>query len=54
MVIGQCIPPANGFILEKISNTRAVLSGGIMDDGTDLTYNDNLYLLEISVKVVVS
>ena len=54
MVIGQCILPANSFILEKINNTRAVLFGGTEDDDTELTYSNNLYLLEISVKVVVS
>ena len=26
-IIGQCIPPASDFIIDKINNTRAVLFG---------------------------
>uniref|UniRef100_A0A1X7UN70 Protein kinase domain-containing protein n=1 Tax=Amphimedon queenslandica TaxID=400682 RepID=A0A1X7UN70_AMPQE len=51
-IIGQCIPPAGGFIIEKISNTRAVLFGGIENvDNTRDTYANNIYVLEIHISI---
>ncbi|XP_019861846.1 PREDICTED: probable serine/threonine-protein kinase DDB_G0271682 [Amphimedon queenslandica] len=54
-IIGQCIPPVSGFVIEKISNTRAVLFGGLETDGeAKVTITDNIYniILEISVSTV--
>ena len=52
-IIGQCIPPASIFIIDKINNTRAVLFGGAETDDTVTTYSNNIYILEISVSTVV-
>ena len=49
-IIGQCIPPASDFIIDKINNTRAVLFGGRENDDT---FSNNIYILEISVSTVV-
>ena len=49
-IIGQCIPPASDFIIDKINNIRAVLFGGIENDDTR---SNNIYILEISVSTVV-
>uniref|UniRef100_A0A1X7SU98 Uncharacterized protein n=1 Tax=Amphimedon queenslandica TaxID=400682 RepID=A0A1X7SU98_AMPQE len=52
-IIGQCIPPANNFIIEKINNTRAVLFGGVeTDDDDEDTRTNNIYILEISISTV--
>ena len=51
-IIGQCIPPASYFIIDKINNTRAVLFGGVKSD-CFFTHSDNVYILEISVSTVV-
>ena len=48
-IIGQCMPLAAFFIIEKINNTRAVLFGGL---GSNAFSND-IYILEISVSIVV-
>ena len=50
-ITGQCIPPASYFVIEKINNSRAVLFGGLVDDGTR---SNDVYFLEISVSSVVS
>ncbi|XP_019862231.1 PREDICTED: kelch domain-containing protein 2-like isoform X2 [Amphimedon queenslandica] len=51
-IIGQCLPPAGGFIIEKINNTRAVLFGGMeTDDKAKETVANNIYLLEIHVSI---
>ncbi|XP_019861627.1 PREDICTED: uncharacterized protein LOC109590138, partial [Amphimedon queenslandica] len=52
-IIGQCIPPASHFIIEKINNTRAILFGGVetYDDAKETTTN-NIYILEISISTV--
>ena len=51
-VIGECIPPVDGFIIEKISNARAVLFGGIVqDDKTEATASNNMYLLNIDLSL---
>ena len=53
-IIGQCIPPADDFIIEKINNTRAVLFGGAeIDDDAKSTATNNIYVLEISISTVV-
>uniref|UniRef100_A0A1X7UMF9 Uncharacterized protein n=1 Tax=Amphimedon queenslandica TaxID=400682 RepID=A0A1X7UMF9_AMPQE len=52
-IIGQCIPPASHFIIEKINNTRAVLFGGReTDDESENTFTNNIYLLEMSISTV--
>ena len=53
LIIGQCIPPASAFIIDKINNTRAVLFGGVENDDTVTTVCNNIYILEISVSTVV-
>ena len=52
-IIGQCIPLASEFIIDKINNTRAVLFGGRETDNTATTYSNNIYILDISVSTVV-
>uniref|UniRef100_A0A1X7TFU0 Uncharacterized protein n=1 Tax=Amphimedon queenslandica TaxID=400682 RepID=A0A1X7TFU0_AMPQE len=50
---GQCIPPAESFIIEKINNTRAVLFGGReTNDGDKDAITNNIYILEISLSTV--
>uniref|UniRef100_A0A1X7T0D1 Uncharacterized protein n=1 Tax=Amphimedon queenslandica TaxID=400682 RepID=A0A1X7T0D1_AMPQE len=52
-IIGQCIPPASHFVIEKINNTRAVLFGGVVtDDDAKDTRTNNIYILEISINTV--
>ncbi|XP_019860615.1 PREDICTED: uncharacterized protein LOC109588952 [Amphimedon queenslandica] len=52
-IIGQCIPPANDFIIEKISNTRAVLFGGVETDDDDKdAFTNKIYILETSISTV--
>ncbi|XP_019861141.1 PREDICTED: kelch domain-containing protein 1-like [Amphimedon queenslandica] len=52
-IVGQCIPPASHFIIEKINNTRAVLFGGrLTDDDDEDTKTNNIYILEISISTV--
>ncbi|XP_019854498.1 PREDICTED: uncharacterized protein LOC105313470 [Amphimedon queenslandica] len=51
-IIGQCIPPANAFIIEKINNTRAVLFGGAETDDAKSSITSNNYILEISISTV--
>uniref|UniRef100_A0A1X7SYK1 Uncharacterized protein n=1 Tax=Amphimedon queenslandica TaxID=400682 RepID=A0A1X7SYK1_AMPQE len=53
LLIGQCIPPASGFIIEKISNTRAVLFGGAEADDAENTATNNIYMLEIFISTVL-
>uniref|UniRef100_A0A1X7USX4 Protein kinase domain-containing protein n=1 Tax=Amphimedon queenslandica TaxID=400682 RepID=A0A1X7USX4_AMPQE len=53
LIIGQCIPSASGFIIEKINNTRAVLFGGVEIDGDNkATITNKIYILEISISSV--
>ncbi|XP_019860823.1 PREDICTED: acyl-CoA-binding domain-containing protein 5-like [Amphimedon queenslandica] len=49
LIIGECIPPADGFIIEKISNTRAVLFGGIVQD--EATASNNIYILNLNLSL---
>ncbi|XP_019859853.1 PREDICTED: U-box domain-containing protein 35-like [Amphimedon queenslandica] len=52
-IIGQCMLPADGFIIEKINNTRAVLFGGaVTNDDAKTTFTNNIYIIEISISTV--
>ncbi|XP_019859841.1 PREDICTED: uncharacterized protein LOC109588094 isoform X1 [Amphimedon queenslandica] len=54
LINGQCIPPAESFIIEKINNTRAILFGGVETiDGDEDAITNNIYILEISLGTVV-
>lgn len=48
-VTGQCMLPGFGFIAEKISNTRAVLFGGVEYGTDEVVASSNIYMLEIIV-----
>lgn len=50
-VVGECMPPAHGFFVEKISNSRAVLFGGC---GSMNDVKNDVYLLRLSVNNIVS
>ena len=41
--------PGFGFIAEKISNTRAVLFGGVEYGTDEVVASSNIYMLEIIV-----
>lgn len=49
--IGQCIPPASSFSMEKMSNNRAVIFGGAVNEGT---ISNTVYLMDVSVNAVVN
>lgn len=56
-ITGQPAPLAGGFIMEKISNARAILFGGLETDfniqNPSLTTHGIVYLLDISTNTVV-
>ena len=47
-VIGQCVTLYGGFVMEKLSNTRAIIFGGSeLDAGSAAA--GNVYILDISI-----
>ena len=49
-ITGQCMPPNSTFVMESISNTRAVVFGGYVQG----TLSNTLYILDIINHTVVS
>ena len=49
-IIGQCMPPNFGFVMEAVNNTRAIIFGGTVESTTSNT----LYILDIINHTVVS
>ena len=43
-ISGQCMPPNNSFVMEMVYNTRAVIFGGRVSDGTP---NNTIYIVDI-------
>ena len=44
-ISGQCMPPNSGFVMEMVHNNRAVIFGGIVEDGT--TTSNIIYIVDI-------
>ena len=49
-ISGQCMPPNNGFVMEMVHNTRAVIFGGIVKDGTSC---NAIYIVDIIKNTLV-
>ena len=49
-IIGQCMPPNTGFVMEAVNNTRAIIFGG----DVEATVSNTLYILDIINHTVVS
>ena len=49
-IIGQCMPPNAGFVMEAVNNTRAIIFGGRVEG----TVSNTLYILDIINHTVVS
>ena len=49
-IIGQCMPPNTGFVMEAVNNTRAIIFGGLVG----VTVSNTLYILDINNHTVVS
>ena len=45
-ISGQCMPPNAFFVMEAITNTRAIIYGG-RDENLKTTY-DTIYIVEIN------
>ena len=43
-ISGQCMPPNNNFVMEMIHNTRVIIFGGIIEDGTT---SNTVYIVDI-------
>ena len=48
------MPPARGFVIEEISNCRAIFFGGCTNKNGITDVRNDVYLLEIAVDNVVS
>ena len=43
-ISGQCMPPNDSFVMDMINNTRAVIFGGRVEDGTS---SNTIYIMDI-------
>lgn len=48
---GQCMPPISNFTMENISNTRAIIFGGVIEDTIS---SNTVYVFDVIDNVVVS
>ena len=50
-ISGQCMPPNSSFVMEMVHNTRAVIFGGVVEDGT--TISNTIYIVDIMNNTLV-
>ena len=48
------MPPSSQFAIESISKNRAIIFGGIMNEGNSAYSTDGLYIFDIRNKTIVS
>ena len=48
------MPPTSQFAIESITNNRAILFGGIMNEGNSANSTNSLYIFDIRNKTIVS
>ena len=56
-VSGQCCPPTNSFIIEKITTTgnRGVMFGGAVTvNGDESTVTNSVYIFSVTHSIIVS
>ena len=56
-VSGQCCPPTDSFIIEKITTTgnRGVMFGGLMTvNGDETTSTNSVYIFSVTLSIIVS
>ena len=53
-VSGQCFPPTDSFIIEKISHNKGIMYGGIVTDGDKDISTNSIYLFQLSHNTIVS
>ena len=56
-VSGQCCPPTNSFIIEKITTTgnRGVMFGGLVTvNGDESTSTNSVYIFSVTHSIIVS
>ena len=53
-VSGQCCPPTESFIIEKISRNKGIMFGGVVTDGNWNTATNSVYLYQLSHNTMVS
>ena len=53
-VSGQCCPPTESFIIEKISHNKGIMFGGLVTNGNWNTTTNSVYLYQLSHNTMVS
>ena len=48
-IIGRCVMLTGGFVMEKLSNTRAIIFGGTELDAGSAAAVGSVYILDISI-----
>ena len=49
-ISGQCMPPNHSFVMEMVHKTKAVIFGGIVEDGTS---SNTIYIVDIMNNTLV-
>ena len=53
-VSGQCCPPTEDFIIEKISRNKGIMFGGGVTNGNRNTVTNSVYLYQLSHNTMVN
>ena len=55
-VSGQCFPPTNGFVIEKLSQNRGIIFGGQVSDSdcSGSTATNCVYIFRVTHNTIVS
>ena len=49
-ITGQCMPPNEGFVMERVNNTRAIIFGGAVEGSP----SNSLFIVDVINSTVVS
>ena len=52
--VGEHMPPTSQFAIESITKNRAIIFGGIMNEGNSADSTNSLYIFDIRNKTIVS
>ena len=54
-VSGQCCPPTDSFIIEKITPTKGIMFGGTVTvNGDESTVTNSVYIFSVTHSIIVS
>ena len=53
-ISGQCFPPTDDFVIEKVNHNKGIMLGGLVTPGNIGTTTNSVYIFNVTHNTIVS